>query len=460
MKEINSTTISSFSVLGIAPALLGVLEQLKYTTPTPIQAQTIPAGIQGKDVVGIAQTGTGKTLAFGIPMVQRLAQGKGRGLVVLPTRELALQVDETLRRIGYNLHLKTAVLIGGAPMGPQLAALRRQPHVIVATPGRLIDHLEQRTLTLSDVQTVVLDEADHMFDMGFAPQIQKILAALPKERQMMMFSATMPAPIMKIATTHMKVPIRVEIAPAGTTAEGVTQEIFVLHRQEKDRLLEKLLMQYPGTTLVFSKTKHGAKRLNRIVRMMGHSAAELHSNRSLAQRREAIDGFKNGKYRVLIATDIAARGIDVKGIVLVVNYDLPSNSEDYVHRIGRTARAGAGGRAISFVTPEERGALRSIERLIRKSLPVSKLPELPPARAALPYMEQSRSDRSFGGRPSRPYAPHGRPSSPRGSYQGHGQDRPRRPSAGGTSSRGPERRRGAPAQRPFSDQRRSSRRRS
>lgn len=449
MKENTEGTISQFSMLGIAPALLETLERLRFTTPTPIQAQTIPSAIQGKDVVGIAQTGTGKTLAFGIPMIQRLAQIKGKGLVVLPTRELALQVDETLRKIGYDLHIKTAVLIGGAPMGPQLAALRRQPHVIVATPGRLIDHLQQRTVSLSDVGVAVLDEADHMFDMGFAPQIQKILEALPRERQMMMFSATMPPAIMKIATTHMKLPIRVEIAPAGTTAERVTQEIFLIHRSDKDRLLEKLFEQYPGTTLVFTRTKHGAKRLTRTVRSMGLNAAELHSNRSLAQRRDAIEGFKVGRYRVLIATDIAARGIDVKGIVLVVNYDLPSSSEDYVHRIGRTARAGAGGRAISFVTSEERGALRSIERLIRKNLPISKLPELPPARKPVPYFESER--------PARPYSPHGRSSSSRGPRSGS-DTRPRRPQGAG-SMRGPEHRGGGSSSSRFGERRRPSERR-
>ena len=373
----------AFSDLGIAPAFLEALSRLKYSTPTPIQRQAIPAAIQGKDIVGIAQTGTGKTLAFGIPMIQRLAQVKGRGLVVLPTRELALQVDESLRRVGHGFGLKTAVLIGGLALGPQIHALARNPHIIIATPGRLIDHLNQRTLRLDDVRVVVLDEADRMLDMGFAPQIQKIFQALPASRQTMLFSATMPSEIMKMAAAHMKLPIRIEIAPAGTTAERVTQEIFVVHREAKNRLLDKLLEQYPVTTLIFTRTKYGAARLSRMIRAMGHSAAEIHSNRSLSQRRDALDGFKSGKYRVLVATDIASRGIDVVGIGIVLNYDMPTNSEDYVHRIGRTARAGAGGRAITFVMPEQRYELRGIERLIRKTLPVSQLPELPPERPSI-----------------------------------------------------------------------------
>ena len=380
MKNDNSYMASGFSSLGIAPALLDILARLRLTIPTPIQNQAIPIAIQGKDVVGIAQTGTGKTLAFGIPMIQRLAQAKGRGLVILPTRELALQVDEALRRVGQSIGVKTAVLIGGAPIRPQTQALQKNPHIVVATPGRLIDHLNQRTIKLDTVRIVVLDEADRMLDMGFAPQIQKILNALPRERQTMLFSATMPPEIMKMATQYMKLPIRVEIAPTGTPPERVTQEIFIIQKNEKNRLLDKLLGQYTGTTLIFTKTKYTAKRLVRAVRIMGHSAAELHSNRSLSQRRDALQGFKMGRYRVLVATDIASRGIDVVGIGLIINYDLPTTSEDYVHRIGRTARAGAGGHAISFVAPTERNAVRGIERLIRKTLPISKLPELPPER--------------------------------------------------------------------------------
>ncbi|MBI3572900.1 MAG: DEAD/DEAH box helicase, partial [Candidatus Kerfeldbacteria bacterium] len=370
----------NFSGLGIAPSLLQALSQRGLKTPTPIQAQSIPAGLAGQDVVGIAQTGTGKTLAFGIPMMQRLAQVKGRGLIIVPTRELALQVDESLHKIGRGIGLRSAVLIGGASMYLQNQALSKKPHVIVATPGRLLDHLEQKTIHLSDVKILVLDEADRMLDMGFAPQINRILAVVPRQRQTMLFSATMPSAIMSMASKHMQKPTRVEVAPSGTTADRVIQEVFFVDKGEKNRLLESLLTQYHGTVLVFSRTKHGAKRIARAVRTMGQTAAEIHSNRSLSQRREALDGFKSGRYRVLVATDIAARGIDVVGIELVINYDLPSQSEDYVHRIGRTGRAGLAGRAISFATPDQRRDVMAIERVIRGSLPVSRVPHLPPAR--------------------------------------------------------------------------------
>jgi ATP-dependent RNA helicase RhlE len=412
-----TNTNAGFSGLGIAPTLLGKLAQLKYTTPTPIQKQAIPVAIEGKDVVGIAQTGTGKTLAFGIPLLQRLNQVRGRGLVVLPTRELALQVDEALRKLGTSFGLRTAVLIGGTSIRPQITAIKKNPHVIIATPGRLNDHLQQKTIRLDTTRIVILDEADRMLDMGFAPQIEQILRSVPRDRQTMLFSATMPPQIMKMAQRYMQLPIRIEVAPAGTTASRVTQEIFVVPKESKIDLAAKMLEQYRGTTLIFTRTKHGAKKLTRKIRDLGHTAAELHSNRSLNQRRDALEGFKSGKYRVLIATDIASRGIDVTGIELVLNFDLPTNTEDYVHRIGRTARAGAGGHAISFATPDQRNELRAIERLVRKEIPISKLPELPPAQSRSldsygsdrPDRGQSyrRSGRSHGGRGGRSSAGRG-----------------------------------------------------
>ena len=410
------STQARFDELGIAASLLAILQEKGYTTPTPIQHQSIPIGLTGADLMGIAQTGTGKTLAFGIPMIQRLGTEKGRGLVVLPTRELALQVDETFQKIGKKLGLRTVVLIGGENIVKQNRLLNAKPHIIIATPGRLIDHLKQKTVNLSDIKILVLDEADRMFDMGFAPQLKQIFAVLPKERQTMLFSATMPPEIVKIATLSMKMPVRVEVAPAGTSAEKVEQEVILVRKEDKQRLLEKLLQENKGTVLVFSRTKHGAKRISKKLLADGFSSGEIHSDRSLAQRIKALDGFKSGKIRVLIATDIAARGIDVKIIELVVNFDLPDQTEDYVHRIGRTGRAGTTGKAISFATPDQRGEIKNIERLIRKPVKMVPLPELPPQKfEPRPVVEAG----SQGHTPGNANNPFRRTSPPRGSHTGH-----------------------------------------
>lgn len=366
---------SSFYSLGIAPQILETLEKLKFHTPTPIQNKAIPLALAGQDVIGIAQTGTGKTMAFGIPIIQRLAQLKGRGLILVPTRELALQVHLHLQKLAPQM--KYAVLIGGASMHNQIQELRRHPRIIIATPGRLIDHMEQRYVFMDDVSILVLDEADRMLDMGFAPQINTILRKLPRERQTMLFSATMPEQIMKIASSQMKLPVHIEIAKSGTVAEKITQEVFVVKKESKRQLLAKILTQYHGTVLIFSRTKIGAYKITRSIREMGHKVAEIHADRSLAQRREALDGFKSGKYRILVATDIAARGIDVQGIELVLNYDLPDDSENYVHRIGRTGRIGHKGHAISFATPEQGKEVKDIEKLMRTALPISEHPEMP-----------------------------------------------------------------------------------
>ncbi len=377
----------SFYGLGIAPKILDILERIKFKAPTPIQIKAIPLAIQGKDIIGIAQTGTGKTHSFAIPMVQLLAQKKGIGLVIAPTRELAIQIDEAFAELAHAFGMKTACLIGGAPMPEQVAALRRNPRIVVATPGRLIDHMGHWNFLPEQVVMLVLDEADRMLDMGFAPQINKILRFLPQARQTMLFSATIPKEIMEIAAKHMKLPVSVEIAPSGTTVEKVTQELFIVKKEAKLRLLSKLLAQYRGAVLLFSRTKYNARKIMRSIKDMGYSAAEMHSNRSLNQRREALDGFKSGRYKVLVATDIASRGIDVAGIELVINYDLPEDAENYVHRIGRTARAGQPGHAISFATPEQSRDVRDIEKIIRATLPVSKHPEIPQER----FIESARS---------------------------------------------------------------------
>jgi len=309
-----------------------------------------------------------------------------------------------LHKIGRDFGLRTAVLIGGASSNMQIRAIHRRPHIIVSTPGRLIDHLRQKNLTLERVKIIVIDEADRMFDIGFMPQIRQILSFAPKERQTLMFSATMPRQISEMAARFMKMPWRIEVAPSGTTVAEVEQEIFIVAKEARLQLLEKLLADNAGTVLIFSRTKHGAKKIAAQVREMGHSAVEIHSNRSLAQRQAAMLGFKTGKYRVLVATDIAARGIHVDNISIVLNYDLPANPDDYVHRIGRTARAGRAGRAVSFVGPEERRAIRYIEKLIKKTIPIRALPVLPPRRhisggtKVIRAGRQFRSGRSFRGR--------------------------------------------------------------
>jgi len=374
----NKTTYQSFNGLGIDPDFLAQLNGLNFKVPTPIQHKAIPSAIEGKDIVGIAQTGTGKTLAFGIPIIQRIAKtkGKSRGLILLPTRELAIQVNDTFQKITRGFGMRTAVLIGGDSMHRQIQSIRSNPHIIIGTPGRVNDHLKQRNLNFNNVSILVLDEADSMFDMGFAQQIKQILLSVPKDRQTMLFSATMPDSIIKIASTHMKLPVRVEIARPGTAAEKVEHELFFVKREQKMALLQKLLLEYKRSVLVFSRTKHGARKICKSLVAANFSAEEIHSNRSLAQRKKALDGFKSGKYRILVATDIASRGIDVKGIELVLNYDLPESAGDYVHRIGRTGRAGLAGKAVSFVMPEQKNKVREIERLMRSTIPISNAPVL------------------------------------------------------------------------------------
>lgn len=408
-----------FSDLGIAKNLLEVLVQNNFIVPTPIQHQIIPVALSGKDVVGIAQTGTGKTLAFGIPLLQQIGLKKGHGLVILPTRELAVQVEEALSKIGRPLGLRTTVLIGGMPMSPQTRQLRQKPHVVITTPGRLMDHIKQKNYSLDNVSVLVLDEADRMLDIGFSKEITKIMQDAPRDKQTMLFSATMPQSIAKMAAQYMKTPFRIEVAPQGTSAKNVEQEIFFVDKGSKMQLLEKILMDNPGTALIFSRTKHGAKRIARAIRSMNISSAEIHSNRSQNQRKVALDGFRSGRFRVLVATDIAARGIDVKDIAFVINFDLPENSEDYVHRIGRTGRAGKFGKAISFAERHQRSDIRSIERLIRKTLTVLALPKDLPAPRKIVH-EDVQSGVNFRGR--RPSIQDGQRSG--GGYRGGRQGRP------------------------------------
>lgn len=397
-----SAFAGTFRELGIKSGLLTSVER-HFTQTTPVQHKVIPIAIENQDVIGIAQTGTGKTLAFGIPLFQKLLLQGGQGLILLPTRELALQVDEMLQKIGRGLGIKIAVLIGGVPMYRQIRMLQNYPDIIVATPGRLFDHLKQRNYSLSKLHTIVLDEADRMLDIGFLPQIRQVLEMAPVNRQTLLFSATMPSDIALIAEKHMKTPHRVELAPAGTPAAHIDQAVCVVARENKPKLLAKILQDQEGSVLVFVRTKHGARKLTRALQGIGHSAAEIHSNCSLSQRKEALAGFKSGKYRILVATDIAARGIHVNDIALVLNFDLPDNTEDYVHRIGRTGRAGKTGKALSFATPDETPAVRAIERLIRTPLEILELPGItgsfverqrsyaPPSRSRGGFSQRSRS---------------------------------------------------------------------
>jgi len=399
----NQKTVTSvnFTDLGLAPVFTNTLVKLSITHPTPIQAEAIPVILEAKDIIGIAQTGTGKTLAFGLPMLQRLALTKGTGLILAPTRELAAQVDEKMIAIGRELGIKTAMLVGGANMGAQMRKLRENPHVIIATPGRINDHIRQKTIDLTGVSMLVLDEADRMLDMGFEPQIRTIIAMVPKSRQTLLFSATMPPKIEKMASSYMKSPVRVQVSTAGMPVAKIHEEIYFVGKEDKSRLLEKLLIEHKGTILVFSRTKHGAKRIARHIQDMGHTATDIHSNKSLTQRTAALMGFKKGTYRVLVATDIAARGIDVSDIELVINYDLPDAAEDYVHRIGRTGRAGKEGKAITFAGYDERRDVANIERVTKKRLPERQKPiDLPPLRQSS-IKERDYESKKFGGRNSR-----------------------------------------------------------
>jgi ATP-dependent RNA helicase RhlE len=368
-----STT--SFAELNLSRETLHALNRAGFEHPTPIQAQAIPPALAGRDVIGTAATGTGKTAAFLLPIIDRLAGRPGtRALVLAPTRELALQIAGELERFGSGRHVRGAVIIGGVGMGAQAEALRRGPEVVIATPGRLVDHLQQGTARLDGIEVLVLDEADRMLDMGFKPQLDRVLARVPRRRQTLLFSATMGEEVAGFARAHLADPVKVEVARSGTTAARADQLAFHAEQHEKLALLLALLERDDVTTLVFTRTKRRADRVWKGIGRAGHKVARIHADRSQAQRRMALEGFKDGTYRVLVATDIAARGIDVAEIGHVVNFDLPHVPEDYVHRVGRTARAAASGRASSFISPEERSLLAAIERLTRAPIPRGEVP--------------------------------------------------------------------------------------
>jgi ATP-dependent RNA helicase RhlE len=382
--------MSSFEELGLAPALLRALATEGYTAPTPIQTQAIPFVLAGRDVQGIAQTGTGKTAAFALPILQLLAaerrqppRGGCRVLVLSPTRELASQIADSFRAYGANIGCRVAVMFGGVPKGKQVRAMERGVDVLVATPGRLIDHMQDRNVRLDHVEILVLDEADHMLDLGFIIPIKRIVATIPSRRQTLFFSATMPNEIGKLAGGMLRDPAHVAVTPVATTAERVEQAVIMTDQPAKRHALVALLRgPADARTLVFSRTKHGADKIVKQLVEAGLPAVAIHGNKSQGQRERALEQFKNGECRVLVATDIAARGIDVDGVKHVINFDLPNVPESYVHRIGRTARAGKDGMAISLCAPDERPFLKDIEKLIRAKVPVMAVPGAPAMRKA------------------------------------------------------------------------------
>ena len=372
-----------FSDLGLSAPLLGALAAEGYAAPTPIQSQAIPPALSGRDLCGIAQTGTGKTAAFALPILQRLATmpqrpapHSCRALILSPTRELASQIADSFRAYGVHLPLSTAVVFGGIPIGPQRQKLAHGVDILVATPGRLLDLIDNRALALSSVSELVLDEADRMLDLGFIHALRRIVKLLPRQRQTLLFSATMPRAIAALAEDYLDNAVKVVVAPAATPVERIEQGVMFVASEQKRDLLVTLLRDAAFTrVLVFTRTKHGADRVVRYLVGTGVEATAIHGNKSQPQRERALAGFRAGRARVLVATDIAARGIDIDDVSHVINFELPNVAEDYVHRIGRTARAGDKGTAIAFCSEDERPYLRDIERLTRRSIPSMPLPD-------------------------------------------------------------------------------------
>ncbi len=414
----------SFASLGLSEEIVRAVSERGYTEPTPIQAQAIPVVLKGGDLMGGAQTGTGKTAGFTLPMLQRLMEkpvtGKTpiRALVLVPTRELAAQVEESVRLYGKYLPLKSMMMFGGVNINPQIQQLRGRVDILVATPGRLLDHAQQKTVDLSKIEILVLDEADRMLDMGFIRDIKKVLALLPKQRQNLLFSATFSDEIKQLAESLLHEPALVEVARRNTTAETIEQKVYPVDREKKRALLTHLIKEHNWfQVLVFTRTKHGANRLAEQLDKDGISAMAIHGNKSQSARTRALSEFKSGKLQVLVATDIAARGIDISELPHVVNYELPNVPEDYVHRIGRTGRAGSEGEASSLVCVDELKLLKDIERLIKREIPKQIVPgfEVDPSIKAEPI--QNGQNRGGGQR------------------QGQGRGQPRSSSGGGGQNR-------------------------
>jgi superfamily II DNA/RNA helicase len=424
--------LTTFAEFGLAEAITRALTQEKYVTPTPIQAQTIPLVMTGTDIIGIAQTGTGKTAAFALPILNRLAANPVRAerktcrvLVLSPTRELSGQILDSFRAYGRHLRLQTALAIGGVPMGRQVRDLMNGLDILVATPGRLLDLMQQNALRLNGVEVLVLDEADRMLDMGFIHDIRKIVAKTPSQRQTLMFSATMPKEIAELAAHMLKNPQKVAVTPEATTVERIDQRVIHLDHGVKSDVLSEILRAEPvNRALVFTRTKHGADKVVRALNKGGIAAEAIHGNKSQNQRERVLAAFREGRVRTLVATDIAARGIDVDGVSHVINYDLPNIPESYVHRIGRTARAGAEGIAISFCSRDEAPFLRDIERLIRITIPSSD--RRSDRRSAPPRQADAGGQRAGKGRRRRQRPPYPGPGPNRQQQprNGHGEGRP------------------------------------
>ncbi|HEY4583298.1 MAG TPA: DEAD/DEAH box helicase [Lysobacter sp.] len=411
----------AFQALGLPPAILRALAEKNYATPTPIQQQAIPPVLAGRDVLGGAQTGTGKTAAFSLPLLARLAgvtppsgPRKPRALVLVPTRELAVQVNESLRGYGRHLRMHTGMIFGGVGMGPQVDLLRRGVDILVATPGRLIDHLERGSVKLDAIEILVLDEADRMLDMGFLPAIKRIVAKVPAKRQTLLFSATFEPRIRGLAMEFLRNPAEVEVAARNTVASTIEHIAHPVDNSRKRELLTHLLAtRFQERVLVFGKTKHGCNRLAEQLEESGIKASAIHGNKSQGQRQKALNEFKTGKCRVLVATDVAARGLDIPELPLVINYDLPTVAEDYVHRIGRTGRNGATGEAISLVAIDEGGLLSQVQKLLGKNVRQVIVEGFEPSQAL-----RMDAKPAVGKRSGRPAArPHGKPAARGGHAQ-------------------------------------------
>ncbi|WP_417516948.1 DEAD/DEAH box helicase [Minwuia sp.] len=423
--------MKQFNELGLAEPILRALTDQKYTEPTPIQTQVIPAMLDGHDIVGIAQTGTGKTAAFVLPILNYLAQEGGRpapktcrSLIVAPTRELAVQIADNVRKYSKHMRISCTVVMGGVKPGPQIKGLSRGVDILVATPGRLLDHMSTGALNLSSTGIVILDEADQMLDMGFIPAIRKIMAKVPKDRQTALLSATMPKPIRALAADFLTDPVEISVAPTATPIELIEQKVMAVAMADKRHVLTKLIVEDDSVdrAIVFTRTKHGADRVTKHLVQAGLKAEAIHGNKSQNQRQRTLNGFKEGKVQILVATDVAARGIDIPDVSHVFNFELPNVPESYVHRIGRTARAGKSGVAISLCAPDEKPLLRDIERTIGKSF-------------GLPGMDapRQRKPNGGGGRPQN--KPHrGKPG-----FKGNGGGK-RSSEGSGRSGRGGQRR--------------------